>query len=139
MPGVSVEDEVGRLLLRGYRIAYRSDEEAVLSLVSARKGGQITLFIVGLLIGIAGVIMGLADARLWMMWVGVGVIVISLFLFWLSARPSGIRVYVDQEGRIKQQRVRGSQWCRSSPARGRSQLSPRTDHSLMLRLRHQHR
>ncbi len=110
MPGVSVEDEVGRLLLRGYRIAYRSDEEAVLSLVSARKGGQITLFIVGLLIGIAGVIMGLADARLWMMWVGVGVIVISLFLFWLSARPSGIRVYVDQEGRIKHQRVRGSQW-----------------------------
>jgi hypothetical protein len=101
---------VGRLLLRGYRIAYRSDEEAVLSLVSARKGGQITLFIVGLLIGIAGVIMGLADARLWMMWVGVGVIVISLFLFWLSARPSGIRVYVDQEGRIKHQRVRGSQW-----------------------------
>lgn len=110
MPGVSVEDEVGRLLLRGYRIAYRSDEEAVLSLVSARKGGQITLFIVGLLIGIAGVIMGLADARLWMMWVGVGVIVISLFLFWLSTRPSGIRVYVDQEGRIKHQRVRGSQW-----------------------------
>ncbi|MCX6421024.1 MAG: hypothetical protein NT180_01465 [Actinobacteria bacterium] len=110
MPGVSVEDEVGRLLLRGYRIAYRSDEEAVLALVPARRGGQIALFIVGLLIGIAGVIIGISDARLWMMWVGVGVIVISLFLFWLSTRPSGIRVYVDQEGRIKHQRVRGSQW-----------------------------
>jgi hypothetical protein len=110
MPGVSVEDEVGRLLLRGYRIAYRSDEEAVLSLPPSRKGGQIALFIVGLLIGIAGVIMGIADARAWMLWVGVGVIAISLVLFWLSTRPSGLRVYTDQEGHVRHQRVRGSQW-----------------------------
>ena len=110
MPGVTVEDEVGRLLLRGYRIAYRSDAETVLSRPPARKGGQTALFVLGLLIGIAGIIIGVADARLWMMWVGVGVIVISLFLFWLSTRPSGIRVYVDQEGVIKHQRVRGSQW-----------------------------
>jgi len=110
MPGVSVEDEVGRLLLRGYRIAYRSDEEAVLALVSARKGGQITLLILGQLIGIAGVIMGIADAHAWMLWVGVGVIAISLVLFWLSTRPAGLRVYTDQEGHVRHQRVRGSQW-----------------------------
>jgi hypothetical protein len=110
MPGVSVEDEVGRLLLRGYRIAYRSDEEAVLSLPPARKGGQITLLILGLLIGLAGVIIGFIDARMWMVWVGVGVIAISLVLFWLSTRPSGLRVYTDQEGHVRHQRVRGSQW-----------------------------
>ena len=110
MPGVSVEDEVGRLLLRGYRIASRSDAETVLSLPPARKGGQIALFIIGLLIGVAGIIIGMTDVRIWMLWVGVAVIVVSSLLFWVSTRPSGIRVYVDLEGRIKHQRVRGSQW-----------------------------
>lgn len=110
MPGVSIEDEVGRLLLRGYRIAYRSDAETVLSPPSARKGGQTVLLILGLLIGIAGIIIGVADARMWMMLVGIAVIVVSLLLFWLSTRPSGIRVFVDADGQINQARVRGSQW-----------------------------
>ena len=110
MPGVSIEDEVGRLLLRGYRIAFRSDAETVLSLPPGRKGGQTVLLILGLLIGVAGIIIGMTDASMWMTLVGVAVILVSLLLFWLSTRPSGIRVYIDSDGHIRQARVRGSQW-----------------------------
>jgi hypothetical protein len=110
MPGVTVEDEVGRLLLRGYRVASRSSDEALLSRPTRSKGRQTTLLVFGLILGIAGVILGMTDVRTWMMWVGIGVIVVSLFLFWVSTRPSGIRVYIDPEGHIRHQRVRGAQW-----------------------------
>ena len=110
MPGVTVEDEVGRLILRGYQLVSRGDNEALLAQPRSRSGKESTLLVLGILLGIAGVIIGLSTGEIWMTYVGIGVTCVTIVLYAVTRRPAGVRVFVNRDGQVQHQRVRGSHW-----------------------------
>ena len=110
MPGVTVEDEVGRLILRGYHLINRGDNHALLAAPRQRSAGEVTLLVIGLLLGVVGIYMGLSSAQTWTLAVGGGVIAVTIALYVIKRRPSGIRVFLDAAGEVRHERVRGSHW-----------------------------
>ena len=110
MPGVTVEDEVGRLMMRGYHLVSRGDNEALLAQPRTRSGGESALLIIGILLGAVGIVIGATGSQVWIFGVGVAVLAMTLLLYAVKRRPAGIRVFLDTTGEVRHERVRGSHW-----------------------------
>lgn len=110
MPGVTVEDEVGRLMLRGYRLVRRSDDEALLAQPRTASAGEAALLVFGLVLGVAGIYLGVSSAQTWTLAIGAGVIAVSIVLYALRRRAVGVRVFLDKSGEVRLERVRGAHW-----------------------------
>lgn len=110
MPGVTVEDEVGRLMLRGYLLVRRSDDEALLAKPRTATAAEGALLVFGLVLGVAGIYLGVTSAQTWTLAVGAGVIAVSVGLYALRRRAFGVRVFLDKSGEVRLERVRGAHW-----------------------------